>query len=82
MVNEEQIWNPTYYCPVCNKMMTVTFYDGENEPMDLVKAVCPEDHEYVLRISKGATNKKIVDQMEYIIVSKGGDVVYKDNSLW
>ena len=76
MTNEELILNPEYYCPVCQQKMRVIFYDSQDEPMDIVKATCPSDHEFVLRIKKYASVEEIIGQMDYIITSKGGSVFY------
>lgn len=77
MNNEEQILEPRYFCPKCGDSMLVIFYERDEEPMDIVTATCSNNHTYVLRIKKNAPEKTIVEQMQYVIESKGGDVFYK-----
>lgn len=78
MNNEELIIKPLYYCPKCNKIMQVIFYEREDEPMDVVAATCQNGHQCVLRIKKNAPEKTIVEQMQYVVESKGGHVIYED----
>lgn len=67
---------PTYICPICGKVMTVTVYNDKDEPMMIADAECPKGHHVKLRIKKGATNQEIIDQMAYFVKVEGGKVLW------
>ena len=76
MHNGEHIYHPSMYCPKCHKIMEVIFHDDRDDIVDFLEGTCSNDHKTTLRVKKGTDDKVILEQMEYIVEMKGGDVIY------
>lgn len=78
MNDKEEVLEPEFYCPTCSLRMTAIFYEKEDEAMNIFETKCPNDHKITLRVRKDLPVQNIIDQMDYLVTSKGGEVIYRD----